>query len=106
MTLIYRGDRVYCYTSARGPGGRVRGVYLGAGLAALDAQAEIDQEAAERAADRRAGAALVESLEQDGRIVARLDALIEGPFRAAMTRAGYYRHHRQWRRRGKVDDST
>jgi hypothetical protein len=38
--------------------------------------------------------------------VARLDALIEGPFRAAMTRAGFYRHHRQWRRRGKVDDST
>ena len=50
MALIYRGDRVYCYTSARGPDGRVRGVYLGAGLAELDTQGEIDLDAAGRRA--------------------------------------------------------
>jgi hypothetical protein len=106
MAIIFRGNRVYCYTSGRGADGRVRGVYLGSGSAGLLAQAALDGLRAEWRAEREAlAAAWAEETAHEAKVEnIIIDSLNKSTtaFRLAMAAGGYYLHKRQWRPMGKT----
>ena len=103
MGLVRRGKRIYFYQSSR-ESGRVRCVYVASGHAAVaEAQAIEAGRAGRREAleaRRRAARSMITRLRKVERAVSELSARVDGLFHEAMTACGYYRHHRQWRRRG------
>src|SRR4051794_28016349 len=100
MALKARGTPFYWYRSVR-RGGGVYSESLGAGPAAVLEEHLARRERAGRRADREAGRRAAEGLARVVRQADRLSARVDGAFGDAMTYLGYYRHHRQWRRRGK-----
>ena len=103
MGLVRRGQNTYLYQSFR-RSGRVRCEYVASGHAATAGAQVFEAERAGRRealeARRRAVRSTVAGLRKVGREVSDLFALIDGLFNDAMAACGYYRHHRQWRRRG------
>lgn len=92
-----RGGRYY-YRKER-EGGRVRSVYVGAGLfgqsAALLAEMERKNRELERAAFRRE----IEKQEAVDACIDEIGELLEQLMTAALIASGYHQHKRQWRRR-------
>src|SRR4051812_11901953 len=104
MALKVKGNQIYCYRSVR-RGGRVTGVYVGAGPVALLAEAEAvrerDERRAARDAHRRDVGATIAGLEAVSRAVSDLSGRVDASFRRAMIYCGYYQHKRQWRLRSR-----
>src|SRR4051812_490855 len=103
MLVLRSNTSLYFYRTFR-EGGRVVRRYVGSGPAAVAAAREFEAQRARRRdaleARRQAVRATVASLRELGREVSGLSARIDGSFHDAMAARGYYRHHRQWRRRG------
>jgi len=77
---------------------------VASGLAAVAEAQEVEADRAARRkaleAQRSAVRSTIAGLREVGREVSEMSALVDGLFNDAMTYCGYYRHHREWRRRG------
>lgn len=94
MGWVTRGSKSYYYKSRR-VGGRVETEFF-SGLYAQLAAAADEEERAER---QREASILAEDDSLDRQIAEAFDA-VEDLARQELEQAGFYRHKRQWRRRG------
>ncbi len=98
MAWETRGNGSYYYRKVR-DGGRVRSVYVGAGLWA-EAEAiadEVNRETA--AAGRAAWSTRVQAEQADDEAIAAAGDVAQTLTAAVLIAAGCYTHRRQWRRR-------
>jgi hypothetical protein len=99
-----RNGRGSYYTRSRWQGGRVVREYVGSGpVAAIAAQFD-GEERSERDALALAHREERARLEAADTLVAAFGRLVDALARRALREAGYYQHHREWRRHGRAAD--
>src|SRR5262245_21138500 len=103
MALRIRGTKIYCYRSVRRDG-RVTSEYLGAGPFAIAVEAQAERQRDEQRTLREAKGRAVEKWISSNRAIEdQVDDLskhIGEQFNDAMMFCSFYRHKREWRRRG------